>query len=61
MLKQILNYLRYSGCNITLKLNPYHWRFNIEYFKTNECWEQDALVIELLPITIRFWLDDGSW
>ena len=34
---------------------------NCSYNKTNEVWEQDALLIELLPITIRLWVDDGSW
>lgn len=56
-----MNWLRYSGCNITLKLNPFHWRLNFAYNKTNEAWETDALIIELLPITIRIWIDDGSW
>jgi hypothetical protein len=51
----------YSGLNVTVKLNPFHWRLNIAYRKTNEVWEQDTLVIELLPITIRLWIDDGSW
>ena len=60
-MKTIFNWLKYSGINITLKLNPFHWRINLEYFKTNEAWEQDALIIELLPITIRVWFDDGSW
>lgn len=58
---KLINWLKYSGCNITLKLNPFHWRINCEYFKTNEAWEQDALIIELLPITIRIWFDDGQW
>jgi hypothetical protein len=56
-----MNWLKYSGCNITLKLNPFHWRINCAYFKTNEAWETDAFVLELLPITIRIWFDDGSW
>jgi hypothetical protein len=56
-----LNYLKYSGLNVTIKLNPYHWRLNIAYRQTVDVWEQDALVIELLPITIRVWIDDGNW
>jgi hypothetical protein len=59
--KTLLNYLKYSGLNVTIKLNPYHWRLNIAYRQTVDIWEQDALVIELLPITIRLWIDDGSW
>ena len=60
-MKTLFKWLKYSGCNITLKLNPFHWRINLEYFKTNEAWEQDALIIELLPITVRVWFDEGSW
>ena len=61
MMNKIFNYLKYSGLNVIIKLNPYHWRVAINYNKTNEVWEQDTLVIELLPITIRLWIDDGSW
>lgn len=56
-----MNWLKYSGINITLKLNPFHWRFNCEFCKTNEAWETDAFVLELLPITVRIWFDDGQW
>ena len=61
MLKLILKYLKYSGCNITLKLNPYHWRLAAVWFNTSSSWEQDVLVIELFPITIRLWIDNGDW
>ena len=61
MMKNFINYLKYSGLNVIIKLNPFHWRVNISYNKTNEAWEQDTLVIELLPITVRLWIDDGSW
>lgn len=56
-----MKWLKYSGCNITLKLNPYHWRFYCAYNKTNEVWETDAFVLELFPITIRIWVDNGDW
>jgi hypothetical protein len=59
--KTLLNYLKYSGLNVILKLNPYHWRLGIAYRQTVDVWEQDALVIELLPITIRLWIDNGDW
>ena len=61
MLNTILKYLKYSGCNITIKLNPYHWRLDFNYVTTNEAWEQDALLVELFPITIRLWVDNGEW
>jgi hypothetical protein len=57
----MMNWLKYSGCNITLKLNPFHWRFSCAYNQTNEAWEQDAFVLELAMITVRLWIDDGSW
>jgi hypothetical protein len=61
MMKKFLNYLKYSGLNVTIKFNPYHWRLSAKYFVLNEVWEQDALVIELFPITVRIWIDDGEW
>lgn len=57
----MLNYLKYSGCNITIKLNPFQWRLKFCMYKTTDSWEQDSLYIEILPITIRIWIDDGSW
>jgi hypothetical protein len=56
----MLKWLFYSGCNITIKVNPFHWRFG--YLRDiDEMWETDVFQIDLLPITIRFWFDDGSW
>ena len=60
-MKNIFNYLKYSGMNITLKLNPFHWRISCAYNRTNDSWEVDAFVLELLPLTVRAWIDDGSW
>lgn len=56
-----MNWLKYSGCNIILKLNPFHWAISCKYNKSVDVWEQDAFVLELLPITIRVWFDDGNW
>jgi len=56
-----MNWLKYSGCNIILKLNPFHWAIGCKYMKSADVWEQDAFVLELLPITIRVWIDDGNW
>jgi hypothetical protein len=57
----ILNYLKYSGITITLRLNPFHWRIYCAYNQTNEVWTQDVLVLELLMFTVRVWVDDGQW
>jgi hypothetical protein len=58
---KIINYLKYSGIIITLRLNPFHWRVSCAFNKTNEVWTQDIFVIELLMFTIRAWVDDGEW
>jgi hypothetical protein len=57
----MINWIKHSGCTITLKLNPFHWRLKCKYMQTNEAWEVDHFVLEILPITIRIWFDDGSW
>ena len=60
-MKNFLKYLKYSGLNVVFKFNPYHWRLKFQYVQSADVWEQDALVIELLPITIRLWIDNGEW
>lgn len=58
----ILKYLEYSGINITLKLNPCHWRFAFSKGSSEDVWEvEHSYVLELFPITIRLWLDNGDW
>lgn len=57
----MIDWLMYSGCNITFKLNPFHWRLKFSVFNSDEVWEQDFLSIELLFITIRIWFDNGDW
>ena len=57
-----MRWLRYSGCNITMKLNPFHWRVAFSKGSENNAWEvETSYIVELLPITIRVWYDDGSW
>ena len=57
-----MKWLKYSGCNITLKLNPFHWRIGFSRGSENDAWEvTTSYIIELMPITIRIWFDDGSW
>ena len=61
MISQAVKWLKYSGATITLKLNPFHWLLSCKWRVSAEVWEQDTFVIELLPITIRIWLDNGDW
>lgn len=61
-MNQLIKYFKYSGINITLKLNPYHWRIAFSKGSSVDSWEvEHSYVIELLPITIRLWLDNGDW
>ena len=59
---RLIKYLTYSGLNVTIKLNPCHWRFAFTKGNSLDAWEvEHSYVLELFPITIRFWIDDGSW
>jgi len=62
---QIKNWLRYSGGCIVLTLNPCHWRLLpwVRDEKTNE-WPDErvwAYAVTWLFLTVRVWIDDGSW
>lgn len=58
----MIKYLKYSGINITLKLNPYHWRLAFSKGSEVDEWEvEHSYIIEFFPITIRLWLDNGDW
>ena len=59
-----MNWLRYSGISVTITLNPFHWsllpwhnRFYDEWVGPNE----QHYNVGWLFLTIRLWIDDGSW
>lgn len=56
-----MNWLKYSGATIALTLNPFHWGFQLKYKKSADVWEQDAFVLQILPLSIRIWIDNGEW
>jgi hypothetical protein len=59
---RLIKYLTYSGLNVTIKFNPCHWRIAFNKGSSVEVWDvEHSYVLELLPITVRFWIDDGSW
>lgn len=61
-MNQLIKYLKYSGLNVTFKFNPYHWRIAFSKGSKVDAWEvEHSYIIELLPITIRLWLDNGDW
>ena len=58
----MINYLKYSGASISVTLNPYHWAWIPVVRKEHEMnWDTDAFVASILFLTIRIWIDDGSW
>ena len=55
----MIEYLKYSGINITLKLNPYHWALSAMH----EYDEFDGRIftVNLAMFTIKIWIDNGNW
>jgi hypothetical protein len=61
-MKRLKKYLMYSGLSLSITFNPLHWSFVPRYFRNgNDGWEPDYHSISFLFLTIRFWIDDGSW
>ena len=61
----MLKWLRYSGASVVITVNPLHWRwvpqaeqvFTTEWATPNEqTWQ-----LAWLFLTVRIWIDDGSW
>lgn len=60
-----LKWLRYSGVTVSLRVNPFHWnlvpRMLREY---NDGWtgpNERTWSATWLFLTVRIWIDDGSW
>jgi hypothetical protein len=62
---EMLKWLRYSGVSVTITMNPAHWAwrpragqvFTTEWAGPNErTWHA-----RFLFVTVRVWIDDGSW
>jgi len=61
----MLKWLRYSGASVVITVNPLHWAwqpragrvFTTEWATPNEqTWQ-----VAWLFVTVRIWIDDGSW
>lgn len=62
MLKQVYNWIRYSGIWVTLIVNPFHWRFSWEVIKHDDLNPKMYLLeFQLFFLNIRIVFDDGSW
>jgi len=58
-----INYLKYSGASVTMTVNPCHWAW-IPVFShgQEDVWQStETLRITILFLTVRIWIDDGSW
>jgi hypothetical protein len=59
----MFNYIKYSGLWITLIFNPLHWQFsffenpNLEWPAPN----RKEYVLQILVLSFRLVIDDGSW
>jgi len=61
-MKNIFNYLKYSGIWIGLILNPFHWR--LQWARGSKEWPDENMFENCLyigPLYIRVIIDDGSW
>lgn len=60
----MLKWLTYSGLSVSITFNPLHWRF-IPYARRNhhelEGPNEFTGSCGWLFLTIRVWIDDGSW
>lgn len=61
----VLDWLRYSGTSISVVLNPLHWRLipaiNDE---PRDHWlgpKERRWSVSWLMVTVRIWIDDGTW
>lgn len=61
----MLNWIKYSGASISITINPYHWRWTPvarEAFIDEWCGPNEwSGSVRWLCLTIRVWIDDGSW
>ena len=62
MIRNILDYLRWSDLVITFILNPCNWKINFKYLPPNDLGPKMHLVnIKLLMFKLEIVIDDGSW
>ena len=59
-----LNWLLHSGASISIMANPCHWRWRPWLNKNSGVWagpNDYTLNMGWLMLTIRIWIDDGTW
>ena len=59
-----LNWLLHSGVSISIMLNPCHWQWRPWLNKNRDVWagpNDCNLNMGWLMLTVRIWIDDGTW
>lgn len=59
-----MKWLRYSGMTLMLVVNPLHWAWRPELARYHDEWagpRERTITARWLMLTIRVWIDDGSW
>ena len=63
--RTLLDWLRYSGISISLTVNPAHWSWWPQIQNDPlDTWigpNEHRFYFSWLMITLRAWIDDGSW
>lgn len=57
----MLKWLRYSGASVILTVNPAHWRLLPGWGQDHEWPNEGTVYVTWLFLTLRIWIDDGSW
>ncbi len=60
-MNKFLDYLKYSGVNITFRLNPFTWTFVPVVFSESEWARATSYHLSILFLDVHVWTDDGSW
>lgn len=62
MIRNILNYLKWSDIAITFIVNPCSWKIEYEYSKPDSLNpKMHAISIKFLMLRLLVIIDDGSW
>lgn len=61
----ILKWLRFSGASVCVTVNPCHWTWiPVLQRDANDVWagpQERTWRVSVLMLTVRIWIDDGSW
>jgi hypothetical protein len=63
--RKMLKWLCYSGASVSVTVNPCHWRIVPRAGRDHsDVWrgpKEHMFVLSWLMISLRIWVDDGSW